>query len=177
MSQVVKTIVREVRDLSRRVPGISSVLKLRPEIKGLIEKGEFESIRKFDPSPSLANVVKYFEYSKLLNYLDMLPGNIKRKCEEAREIGKRLDVFVDPAKLFERTYLSENMDDVIVKVFAALLGVSEAIRRDGTVTALRSRIVILPSLMGGGKTHLLITLLHLVELYNEMVYRLSLIHI
>ena len=43
------------------------------------------------------------------------------------------------------------MDDVAVKVFAALLGVSEAVRRDGTVTALRSRIVILPSLMGGGK--------------------------
>ena len=151
-----------------RLEGLTRVLKLRPEIRSLIEKGEFKSIQEFDPSPSLADVVTYYEYLNLCRSNVGLPPEIKSECSYIDNISSRLSIFIDPEEFFERTYLSENMDDIIVKVFAGLLG-GEAIRRDGSVTTLRSRIIILPSLMGGGKTHLLITLLHIVRLYNELV--------
>ena len=153
----------------KKIPGITSFLQLRPEIKSLVERGELRSIQEFGPSPSLANVVLYYEYSELCSQKDGLPEDIKKKCDLVEDIAKKLQMFVNPEEQFERTYLSENMDDLIMKVFAGLLGVSEVERRDGTVTTLRSRIIILPSLLGGGKTHLLITLLHLVKLYNKFV--------
>ena len=156
--------------MSGRVPGVSSVLRLRPEIKALVERGRMEEIRGYDPSPSLADVVLHYEYSTLLEHRGVLPPDVREKCEKELQEAEAKRVFIEPQELFERTYLGENMDDLIVKIFSALLGLSEAVRRDGTVTTLRSRIVVLPSLMGGGKTHLLITLLHLVELYNRLVY-------
>lgn len=151
-----------------KLEGLTRVLKLRPEIRSLIERGEFKSIQEFDPSPSLADVVTYYEYLDLCRSNVGLPPEIKSECSYIDDIRNRLNIFIDPKEFFKRTYLSENMDDIIVKVFAGLLE-GEAIRRDGSVTTLRSRIIILPSLMGGGKTHLLITLLQIIRLYNELV--------
>lgn len=151
-----------------RLEGLTRILKLRPEIRLLIEKGEFKSIQEFDPSPSLADVVTYYEYLNLCKNSVGLPQEIKNECLYIDEVKSKLKIFIDLEEFFKRTYLSESMDDIIIKVFAGLLG-GEAIRKDGSVTTLRSRIIILPSLMGGGKTHLLITLLHIMRLYNELV--------
>jgi len=154
---------------NKRMFGLSSVLRIRPEIKSLIERGDLRDIQEFDPSPSLADVVIYYEYLGLREEGDVIPAEVRNKCSVVDDIFRRLRVFVITEELFERTYLSENMDDLIVKVFSGLLDVRDAIRRDGTVTTLRSRIIVLPSLLGGGKTHLLITLFHLVKLYNDLV--------
>ena len=151
-----------------KLEGLTRVLKLRSEIKDLIERGEFKSIQQFDPSPSLADIITYYEYLDLCNENQSLSSGIKNECSSIKDIENRLKIFIDPKELFERTYLSENMDDIIIKVFAGILGV-DAIRKDGSITTLRSRIIILPSLMGGGKTHLLITLSHIMRLYNELV--------
>jgi len=154
--------------MGARLDGLTSILKLRPEIKSLIERGEFKSIREFDPSPSLADVVLYYELSELSRSDIPLPKELKDEYSIPK--GKSIDIFTNPEELFTRTFLSENMDDIIVKVFAGLLG-GEAVRKDGVVTTLRSRIIILPSLMGGGKTHLLITLYHIIRLYNNLVVK------
>ena len=154
--------------MAKNIEGLTRVLRLRPEIVSLIRGGRLEDIREFDPSPSLADVVSYYEFKDLCVNEDLLPRYVREKCRSSVNLTERARIFVDPHEFFARTFLTESMDDLIVKIFAGLLG-GEATRRDGTVTTLRSRIIILPSLMGGGKTHLLITIYHLLRLYNVFV--------
>jgi len=148
------------------VNGIFSVLKLRPEIKAIVERGS-ATVEEFDPSPSLWHVAVYYEYRDLCNSKLATSIDLGNKCRGVAEVEKKFEIFVDPGKFFERTYLTDNMDDVIVKVFSGLLNVKGR-GKHGALT-LNSRVIFLPSLMGGGKTHLLITLFHIMRLYNKHV--------
>ena len=60
----------------------------------------------------------------------------------------RYRIYADPMEFFSRTYLTSDMVDVLEIVARALKGESE------------SKIVLLLSLFGGGKTHTLITIYH-----------------
>jgi len=148
--------------------GITQILKLRPEILELIKAKELKDISSYDVSPNLYNVAVYYEYSYICRNKTAHRAELGDICRSVNEAEAKWKTFIDPSEFFKRTYLSDNMDDIIVKTFASLIGGTPT-RRDGTKVIPKSRIIILPSLMGGGKTHLLITLYHIIRLYNDLV--------
>jgi hypothetical protein len=74
----------------------------------------------------------------------------------------------NPEDFLRRTYFSEAMRQAILKVFGGLAGVSHLYLDDrGSRLPITSRVVIVPSYLGGGKTHLLATLYHIAKLVRE----------
>lgn len=74
-----------------------------------------------------------------------------------------------PVGFLKRTHVSDNIAKTILKVFGSLSGVTNIPldphgRRSEIIT---SRVYLIPSLLGGGKTHLLITLYHIARLFNR----------
>ncbi len=75
----------------------------------------------------------------------------------------------NPVEFLKRTHISDNIAKIILKVFGSLAGVMNIPldphnRRSEIIT---SRVYLIPSLLGGGKTHLLVTLYHLVRVFNK----------
>ena len=148
------------------LPGVRKFLNLKPEIEAII-RGRGEGLEQYDPAPCLADVVRYYEAKEALESgLDTF-GRLKETLQEL-EMNPRTRAFIDHAFFFERTYLSDNMDLIISKMFALLMGRREVRTRVGLVRA-DKRILILPSLMGGGKTHTEIVVIHIIKAYNEAV--------
>lgn len=72
----------------------------------------------------------------------------------------------DPLSFFERTYLTESMKTLIIKTFMNILGFKRA-AVGGRVYEVSSNLILLPSDLGGGKTHSLILLYHIFRLISE----------
>ena len=74
----------------------------------------------------------------------------------------------DPSEFLRRTYFSEPMKQVLIKVFGALAGVSSVyLDEKGSSVPVTARVYIIPSHIGGGKTHLLATIYHFAKLFNK----------
>jgi hypothetical protein len=72
------------------------------------------------------------------------------------------------SEFLRRTYFSEPMKQVLIKVFGALAGMSSVyLDEKGSSVPVTARVYIIPSHIGGGKTHLLATIYHLAKLFNE----------
>jgi len=154
--------------MNQTIKGVTQILKLRPEILEIMKAKKLKDISSYDVSPNLYNVAVYYEYSYICKNKATQRAELSDICKSVEEAEEKWKTFIDPGEFFKRTYLSSNMDDIVVKTFASLIGGTPT-RRDGTKIVPKSRIMILPSLMGGGKTHLLITLFHIIRLYNDLV--------
>jgi len=72
----------------------------------------------------------------------------------------------DPLEFFNRTHFTDNMKTLAIKVLLSLLGIkSETV--GGRKYEVSSNLILLPSDLGGGKTHSLILLYHLIKLLKE----------
>ena len=76
------------------------------------------------------------------------------------------EFILNPALFFERTYLTESMKELIIKVFMNLLGLKSTVVGNRRYEV-SSNLILLPSDLGGGKTHTLILLYHIFKLIGE----------
>ncbi|MGC8987827.1 DUF499 domain-containing protein [Infirmifilum sp.] len=93
------------------------------------------------------------------------------KYEPAVDLGDvvkgRAPPFIqDPVEFFKRTHLTESMKTLVVKVIMNLIGLKEA-SVGGKRFVATSNLILLPSDLGGGKTHSLILLYHVFNLIRE----------
>ncbi|MGC8987817.1 DUF499 domain-containing protein [Infirmifilum sp.] len=107
------------------------------DAKRLKIRGEVESLR-YEPAVDLGDVVK----------------------------GRAPQFIQDPVEFFKRTHLTESMKALVVKVIMNLIGLKEA-SVGGRRYEARSSLILLPSDLGGGKTHSLILLYHVFNLIRE----------
>ncbi|AFK51621.1 hypothetical protein TCELL_1198 [Thermogladius calderae 1633] len=75
----------------------------------------------------------------------------------------------EPKEFLKRTYFSESMKRVLLNVMGSLAGVQYLYKdKEGLDKfKVQNRILIIPSHLGGGKTHLLTTLYFVAKLVNE----------
>lgn len=76
--------------------------------------------------------------------------------------GRAPEFVQDPIAFFERTYLTESMKSIVVKALMNLLGLKKVVVR-GRTYEIASNLILLPSDLGGGKTHSLILLYHILK--------------
>jgi Predicted ATPase (AAA+ superfamily) len=76
--------------------------------------------------------------------------------------GEAPEFIREPVAFFERTHLTSSMKALIVKALMGLLGLREAVV-GGLKHRLSSSLIILPSDLGGGKTHSLVLLYHVLS--------------
>lgn len=93
------------------------------------------------------------------------------RYEPATDLGEvvkgRAPPFVqDGLAFFERTFLTESMKALIVKALMNLLGLKVA-QVGGRRYEVSSNLILLPSDLGGGKTHAMILLYHVFRLIGE----------
>lgn len=67
-------------------------------------------------------------------------------------------------EFFERTHLTESMKTLIIKTLMNLIGLREVTIGGSKKIKVSSNLILLPSDLGGGKTHSLILLYHVVKL-------------
>jgi len=76
-------------------------------------------------------------------------------------VSKRVPTFIlDPVAFFERTYLTESMKELLIKAAMTLLGIRSA-SVGGREYTVNSKLILLLSDIGGGKTHSLTLLYHI----------------
>ena len=76
--------------------------------------------------------------------------------------GEAPEFIREPAAFFERTHLTSSMKALVVKALMGLLGLREAVV--GRLSyRLSSNLIVLPSDLGGGKTHSLVLLYHVLS--------------
>ncbi|ADG91042.1 DUF499 domain-containing protein [Thermosphaera aggregans] len=127
---------------SQSVKPFTSVLKPRPEV---LEGRVVEAL-------SLANIYLFNE--------------LREKIPEVATLEPSPLYY--PEEFLRRTYFSEAMKRVVLKVFGGLAGATYLYLDDkGNRLPVSSKVIIIPSHLGGGKTHLLATLYHLSKLVNE----------
>jgi hypothetical protein len=120
----------------------TSVLRPRPEV---LEGEIVEAV-------NLANIYAYNELRDKIPITQILKPN----------------PLYDPREFLRRTHFSESIKQVIIRVFGGLAGLTSVyIDERGSIQPISSRVFIIPSHLGGGKTHLLATLYHLARLFNE----------
>lgn len=72
----------------------------------------------------------------------------------------------DPIEFFSRTHFTESMKELVVKALMNIIGLKKA-NVGGRQYAVSSNLMLLPSDLGGGKTHSLILLYHLFKLISD----------
>lgn len=72
----------------------------------------------------------------------------------------------DPVEFFSRTHLTPSMKEIVVKALMNVLGLREA-KVGGKKYTVSSNLILLPSDLGGGKTHTLILLYHVFKIIGE----------
>ena len=107
------------------------------DVRGLRIRSEVENLR-YEPAVDLGDVVR----------------------------GRAPEFVRDPIAFFERTHLAESMKTLIVKALMNLLGIRSA-TVGGRRYEVSSNLILLPSDLGGGKTHSLILLYHIFRLISE----------
>ncbi len=129
-------------------------------------KGKIEEIM------DLASVYYYHEYRN-----DENPQ--VRSVVESIEKSIEKRVLMDPVEFFKRTHLSDKMKLLLYKIYGSLAGKVNVYLDNNRVVESRKRVYLLPSLLGGGKTHLLILTYYIGLLYNtsrntaEITYKLK----
>lgn len=73
---------------------------------------------------------------------------------------------LDPLSFFERTHLTDHMKELIVMTLMNVLGLRKAVV-GGRTYSVSSNLILLPSDLGGGKTHSMILLYHIFKLVSE----------
>ena len=74
---------------------------------------------------------------------------------------------LDPSEFFERTHVTESMRTLIVKTLMGLLGKTK-LEIGGSTYVMYGKLIILPSLYGGGKSHSLAVLYHLLNIVRNI---------
>ena len=74
---------------------------------------------------------------------------------------------LDPTEFFKRTHVTDSMKTLIVKTLMGLLGKTRA-EVGGRAYTMYSKLIILPSLYGGGKSHSLAVLYHLLDIIRNV---------
>ncbi|MCE4606659.1 MAG: ATP-binding protein [Desulfurococcales archaeon] len=72
----------------------------------------------------------------------------------------------DPVEFFGRTHVTDSMKSLVIKAFMNLLGI-KSVTVSGKQYNVSSSLILLPSDLGGGKTHSLILLYHIFKLVNQ----------
>ena len=80
--------------------------------------------------------------------------------------GKAPQFVQDPIAFFERTHLTDSMKKLIIKALMNLIGL-RSLTLGGRTYEVTSNIILLPSDLGGGKTHTMILLYHIINLIKE----------
>lgn len=89
------------------------------------------------------------------------------KGRVARSLPEEGNPLLNPEEFLRRTYFSKSMKRVILKVLGALAGMRMVYTDErGRGEAVGSNVIVIPSHLGGGKTHLLATLYYIVKLYG-----------
>ncbi|BAA79371.1 conserved hypothetical protein [Aeropyrum pernix K1] len=97
--------------------------------------------------------VKNLRYEPAVDLGDLVKGNAP--------------IFIqDPAEFFSRTHLTDSMKELVIKAFMNLLGL-KAETIGGKRYTVSSNLILLPSDLGGGKTHSLILLYHVFKLVRD----------
>ncbi|MEM0325840.1 MAG: DUF499 domain-containing protein [Desulfurococcaceae archaeon] len=132
----------------QEVKPFTSVVKPREEvIKGVIEE-----------AVNLANIFMYNELRGKHPEADLLTPSVLYNSED----------------FLRRTYVSMEIKNIILLVMGGLAGVSYVyLDEKGNRLPVSKRVIVIPSALGGGKTHLLATLYHVVKLYNEKKERVA----
>ncbi|MEM0378959.1 MAG: DUF499 domain-containing protein [Thermosphaera sp.] len=107
------------------------------------------------------NIVENLRLSDIYLY-----NELRDRVEEARSLQD--NPLLNHVEFLKRTYVSNSMKRVILKVMGGLAGASSLyVGEEGKRFNIGSRVLIIPSYLGGGKTHLLATLYYIAKLYNE----------
>ncbi len=128
------------------------------QLKPVYEQLEIHPEVKTGRIREIASLAEVYVYHGLRDY------------ELANRLGlesPRENPLMDYKKFFERTHLSRNMERLAYKVFGALAGKTNVDLSGGKRIPCSSRVYILPSRLGGGKTHTLIFIYYLALLYND----------
>lgn len=80
--------------------------------------------------------------------------------------GEAPKFLLDPAEFFRRTHVTESMRTLIIKTLMGMLG-KTILELRGRSYVMHSKLIILPSLYGGGKSHSLAVLYHLLEVIRK----------
>ena len=108
--------------------------------------------------------------------MDVKSLRIRREVEDERfepavdlsdVVKSKAPSFVlDALSFFERTYLTDHMKELIVMSLMNVLGLRKAVV-GGRTYKVDSNLILLPSDLGGGKTHSMILLYHIFKLISE----------
>jgi len=108
-----------------------------PSVKALKIREEIENGR-YEPAIILSNIVK----------------------------GTAPDFLRDPAKFFERTHVTEPMKRLVIQTLMGLLGKTQ-VNIGGKTYRMHNKLMVLPSLFGGGKSHSLAVLYHILNIVRN----------
>lgn len=121
----------------------------------------FTSVLKPHREVLEGNIVENLRLSDIYLY-----NELRDRVEEARSLQD--NPLLNHVEFLKRTYVSNSMKRVILKVMGGLAGASSLyVGEEGKRFNIGSRVLIIPSYLGGGKTHLLATLYYIAKLYNE----------
>lgn len=107
---------------------------------------------------------------------EVLEGNYQPSIDVAEiERGRAPEFLRDPVEFFRRTAVTPGIKTLVVKTLMALLNLREA-TVGGTRYSVTSKLFVLPSFFGGGKSHALATVYHVVKVVatsrsHEEAYR------
>ncbi len=74
---------------------------------------------------------------------------------------------LDPVEFFKRTHVTSTMKTLIIKTLMGLLGKTKVVW-DGREYLMYNKLLVLPSLFGGGKSHSLAVLYHLLNIVRNV---------
>ena len=103
-------------------------------------------------TPWFANVIPHYDISRSILDESIFAANLGDVA-----IGTAPEVYTNSASFFEKTYVTHGLRDIATRVVTAL---------NGGVT--ENRVISLKTGFGGGKTHTLITLYHIVKCGSKM---------
>ena len=103
-------------------------------------------------TPWFANVIPHYDISRSILDESIFAANLGDVA-----MGTAPEVYTNSASFFEKTYVTHGLRDIATRVVTAL---------NGGVT--ENRVISLKTGFGGGKTHTLITLYHIVKCGTKM---------
>ncbi|MEM4908416.1 MAG: DUF499 domain-containing protein [Desulfurococcaceae archaeon] len=126
------------------------------------------SVKPFTHILELRKEIREGRIEEALNLANIyLYNELRDKYPEA--LALHYTPLYDPEEFLKRTYISEEMENIILKVMGGLSRLSYVyLDEKGTnILPVSKRVIVIPSALGGGKTHLLTTLYYVAKLYNE----------
>jgi hypothetical protein len=153
----IKLVARLIgdEDLYDEVTRISAP-KAKPVEQPVVKPVQVQSESVIDENsqvtPWFANVIPHYDISRAILDESIFAANLGDVA-----MGTAPEVYTNSASFFEKTYVTHGLRDIATRVVTAL---------NGGVT--ENRVISLKTGFGGGKTHTLITLYHIVKCGTKM---------